>query len=285
MASRAHGVVDRAELLAAGLTPEEIRRRMDRGALIRVHRGVYRVGHRAPSTEATYMAAVKAGGPGTLLSGEAAAHLLEIRKGPAPPPEITTPTERRIPGVKTRRSPRICRTDATRWKGIPTTTVPRTLIDLAAHLSLDDLARAFHEASIRHGTQPHYVERILRRDPGAAHLRAVLRGDADVLLSGLEREFKRLLTQAGLPLPITNRPAGTKRVDCRWPDHHLTVELDSYRFHASRHAWEHDRRREREAYARGDDFRRFTHGDVFDHPRPMLQELSEIFYTLTQISS
>ena len=44
------------------------------------------------------------------------------------------------------------------------------------------------------------------------------------------------MQEAGLPLPLTNRPAGTKRVDCRWPDHGLTVELDSYRFHNSRHS-------------------------------------------------
>ena len=42
----------------------------------------------------------------------------------------------------------------------------------------------------------------------------------------------------------------------------LTVELDSYRYHRSRHAWELDRKREREAYARGDQFRRFTWGDI-----------------------
>jgi hypothetical protein len=56
----------------------------------------------------------------------------------------------------------------------------------------------------------------------------------------------------------------------------LTVELDGYRYHSSRHAWELDRRREREAYARGDDFRRYTYGDVFERPGPMLAELIAI---------
>jgi very-short-patch-repair endonuclease len=74
-------------------------------------------------------------------------------------------------------------------------------------------------------------------------------------------------------LPDTNRPAGGRRVDCRWPQHRLTVELDSYRFHHSRHAWEQDRRREREARARGDEFRRYTYGDVLEDPRFMLDEL------------
>jgi very-short-patch-repair endonuclease len=82
-----------------------------------------------------------------------------------------------------------------------------------------------------------------------------------------------LLRGEGLDLPITNRPAGGRRVDCRWPEHRLTVELDSYQYHRSRHSWEQDRRRERQAYARGDDFRRYTWGDVFEHPSPMLAEL------------
>ena len=113
-------------------------------------------------------------------------------------------------------------------------------------------------------------------DSGAGKLRRILRGDEHVSLSKLERRFLTLLRREGLPLPVTNRPAGGRRVDCRWPDHRLTVELDGYRYHSSRHAWETDRRREREAYARGDDFRRYTYGDVFEEPGPMMRELRGI---------
>ena len=74
LATRAHGVVTRSELLRGGLTPEQIRQRTIRGTLIVVHRGVYRVGHRAPSVEAHYLAAVLACGEGAHLSGPAAAH-------------------------------------------------------------------------------------------------------------------------------------------------------------------------------------------------------------------
>jgi hypothetical protein len=69
-----------------------------------------------------------------------------------------------------------------------------------------------------------------------------------------------------MPLPRTNRPAGGHHVDCRWRERRLTVELDSDRFHNSRHSWELDRRREREACARGDEFRRYTWADVVDQP-------------------
>jgi hypothetical protein len=269
-------VVTRVQLLRAGITAREIEHRLRTGGLLREHRGVYRVGHRAASIEAGYLAAVLACGDGALLSGRAAGHLLGILKGRAPTPEVTAPTERRVEGIKTRRSRGIGPGDGTTWRGVPVTSVARTLVDLAASLPADDLARACHEAGVRYGTTPAQVEAVLARrpkSPGAAKLRQVLRGDVRVTLSRLEARFLARLREAGLALPLTNRPAGGRRIDCRWPDHRLTVELDSYRYHHSRHAWEQDRRREREARARGDEFRRYTYGDVFEHPRLMLAEL------------
>jgi hypothetical protein len=275
IARRQHGVATRAQLLRVGVTPQEVRRRVRSGALLREHPGVYRVGHRAPSVEARYLAAVLACGEGALLSGRAAAHLFGLLKGQAPPPEVTAPSKRRVKGVKVRRG-LIDRRDRTTRRGIPTTAVPRTLTDLAAYLSLDDLARACHEAGVRYRTTPAHVANALDRRPrcpGAAKLRLVLNGDARVTLSALERRFLEVLHEHGLPLPQTNRPAGGHHVDCRWPERRLTVELDSYRFHHSRHAWEQDRRRDREARARGDDLRRYTWADVFEKPAQMLAEL------------
>ncbi|MGI8460360.1 MAG: type IV toxin-antitoxin system AbiEi family antitoxin domain-containing protein [Solirubrobacterales bacterium] len=276
LASAAHGVVTRAGLIGAGLTPAEIRHRLDCGSLIPEHRGVYRVGHRAPSIEARYLAAVRACGDGALLCGRAAAYLFGLIRGKAPPPEVLTPTERRVAGIRTRRSRRIDSRDRAIWRKVPITSVARVLVDLGEVLPEAELARACHEAGVRFGTTPREVEETMARrgrPPYSAKLRRILRGETPVTLSGLEERFLTRLREAGLPLPVTNRPAGGKRVDCRWPDHNLTVELDSYRYHGSRHAWEADRRRERQAHARGDDFRRYTHGDVFEHPRQMLNEL------------
>src|SRR5215203_2634981 len=99
LASKAHGVVTRADLLTTGLTLAEFRTRARDGSLIRVHRGVYRVGHQAPSLEARYMAAVKAAGTGALLCRRAAAHLFGILKGSTPQPEVITTAQRRARGV------------------------------------------------------------------------------------------------------------------------------------------------------------------------------------------
>jgi very-short-patch-repair endonuclease len=136
-----------------------------------------------------------------------------------------------------------------------------------------------HQADVLHGTTPDDVEEVLKRRPnakGAAELREVIWGDQGRILSKLERAFIQLLEANDLPLPTTNRPANGLFVDCRWPEHQLTVELDGYRYHRSRHAWQQDRKRERDAYARGDQFRRYTWADVVEHSCPTLKELRAV---------
>jgi very-short-patch-repair endonuclease len=276
VASASHGVVTRRELRRAGVSDGEIKHRIRIGALLRVHPGVFRVGHRAPSVEARYLAAVWACGDRAVLRGRAAGHLLGVLKGKAPPPEVAAPIQRRIEGVSTRRCRSLDPRDKTTWKGIPVTTVPRTLVDLAELLSFDALSRACHEAEVLHRTTPAQVNAALERRPkapGTQNLQRIIDGDVHVTLSRLEHRFLRRLHAAGLPLPQTNRPAGSKRVDCRWPERRLTVELDSYTYHHTRHAWEQDRRRDREAHARGDHIRRYTHTDVYDEPAMMMREL------------
>lgn len=222
------------------------------------------------------MAAVLACGDGAVLSGHAAAFWFGLRRGRPPEPEVTAPRRCRVPGVEVRQVRALDEREVGMHRGIPITTVPRTLVDLAATLGEEHLARTCHEATVRFGTAPESVEGVLDRRPnapGARTLRRILRGDVHVVLSKLERRFLELLGEHSLPRPVTNRRAGSYWVDCRWPEHKLTVELQSYTFHNSRHSFEHDHRREREAYLRGDEFRRYTWGDVFEHPRLMLREL------------
>jgi hypothetical protein len=233
---------------------------------------------------ADYLAAVWACGEGALLRRFAAARLQRLTKGAVhPPPEVVAPTARRVRGVKVERSRRALGVDAAVCEGIPVTNVPRTLVDLAAVLPLNDLARACHEAGVLYRTTPAQVQAVLARRPtamGAKKLRLIMDGDAPAMLSRLERGFRKLLNEEALPLPVMNRPAGGRRVDCRWPERRVTIELDSYRFHNSRHSWEQDRRREREARARGDEFRRYTWGDVFEDRRLMLAELRGLLLKL-----
>lgn len=279
LASRQHGIVTRRQLLALGLSAAGIGRRIVGGVLHVEYRGVYRVGHRAPSVAARYAAAVLAGGEGAALSGPAAAHHYGFLRRDPPAPEVTTTLNRKLPGAIVHRARAIPADETRRWHGIRVLTVPRLLVDLAGTLSLDALARVHHEAHIRFKVSAHEVERILARRPtakGIEGLRAVVRGDTPLLLSQLERGFRRILREHRLPMPLFNRAEGAHYVDCRWPQHRLTVELDSFRFHNTRLVWEQDRQRDRKAHDRGDRLRRFTWRDVFEDQRHMLRQLDHL---------
>ncbi|HEV2774246.1 MAG TPA: type IV toxin-antitoxin system AbiEi family antitoxin domain-containing protein, partial [Solirubrobacteraceae bacterium] len=252
LASAQHGRVARRQLMAAGIDSEQIKRWLADGRLRAVHRGVYALGHNAPSMHAAYLAAVLAGGDGARLSHAPAAHLFELTRAKRPPPpEITVPTldHRRRPGIVIHRVARLHPHDATIRDGIPITSVPRVLLDLAPRLAPPDLARACHEAWVHHRTTPIHVDACIARNPhkpGIAKLRRAL--GADVRLSDLEDAFLILLRQHGLPLPRTNIDRHGDKVDCHWPQHGLTVELLSYRFHASRDGFEKDVARRRRSH-------------------------------------
>jgi hypothetical protein len=189
IATAQHGRITAAQLLDAGVDRDRIKHWVADGRLRRVHTGVYAVGHAAPSADGDYMAAVLAGGEGAVLSHRAAAHLLRLLPGAPPPPEVTVPTtaHRRRPGIVIHRVKQLHPLDASSLDGIPVTTVPRVLLDLAPRLAPALLARAGHEAWIRHRTGPQHVESCIARNPrkpGAAKLRRAL--GADVTLSVLE---------------------------------------------------------------------------------------------------
>ncbi|MGI8460835.1 MAG: type IV toxin-antitoxin system AbiEi family antitoxin domain-containing protein [Solirubrobacterales bacterium] len=280
IASGQRGSATRKQLLAAGVSARELERRIRKGLLISRYPGVYQVGHVAQGEEAELMAAVLACGAGSRARGYSASFLHRLIKRAPRIPEVLTPTERRIAGIRTVRARvGIDPVDVTVVRAISTTTVPRTIVDLAADLEPDELALLCHEARVIHPTAPRHFEAVLARrpnSPGAAKLREIAAGKTKVALSGLERRFLELLEAEGLPLPATNTRAGSHLVDCRWPELKVTIELDSYTYHSSRHAWEADRRREREAYARGDQFRRYTRDDVFERPEVALGEVRRL---------
>ena len=51
-------------------------------------------------------------------------------------------------------------------------------------------------------------------------------------------------------------------VDAHWPEHRLVVELDSWRHHGTRAAFERDKERDAELHAHGIETLRFTYRQV-----------------------
>src|SRR4051794_9876975 len=97
IAARQYGCITATQLIDLGVSRPAINRWEKKGLLHREFRGVYRLGHRAPSIEARYMAAVLACGPGSALSGLAAAHHYRLIKRAPSLIEVSQRKERDIP--------------------------------------------------------------------------------------------------------------------------------------------------------------------------------------------
>jgi len=277
LASRQHGVVARRQLEALGLSDKMIVDRVRRDRLVRLHRGVYAVGHDRLRREKRWMAAVLAVGPGALLSHRDAAALHGLR-----PPgdhmrwEVTT-TGR----ASSTRTIRVFRTtsldarDTTSVDGIPVTSIARTLVDLAGTVPRTMLTKALNEAEGRRAVDLRAIERAMaqtarRNGRGHAELRQALAKLAaigtPVTRSELEDRFLALLDAHDLPRPATNYGIEGMEVDAVWPKQRLAVELDGWDTHRTRQAFQQDRERGNALEAAGWRLLRFTWADVTRRP-------------------
>jgi len=264
-----------------------VRARLARGSLTRLHRGVYVVGHRRLQARAHTMAAVLAVGPGAVASHRDAAWLHGLRPGNHRRSDVTT-TRRGVrgsEGIAVHRTTVLSADEVTAVDGIPVTTVARTLVDLAAVVPRDHLAKALSEAERLQLLDVRALERAMERTrtrarSGQARLRAVLADHAahgvQLDRSQLERRFAALLRDAGLPRPRLNHVIEGVEVDAVWPRERVAVELDGWQFHRHRRAFQRDREKGNALVAAGWTVLRFTHRDVAERPAEVAAQLSPL---------
>jgi very-short-patch-repair endonuclease len=278
IAGEQHGIVGRAQLLAAAVDRSAIDRALRAGRLHRIYRGIYAtVVPELLTEEGHLVAALLAAGNGALLSHGTAAWRWRII--PAPPSVITLATPRRraaIPGLEVFDSARLRPGDTTLNGRFPTTTVPRTLLDLATRYDHSALLRALAEAEFHHDLRPADIERTLRRGhPGSANLRAALHEHAPghgEMKSQLERRFRRLLIRYRIELPLRNEEIGPWTVDCLWRDRRVVVELDGRQHERPRQA---DRDDDRDLWLRRHRYtvRRYGKRQIDETPDDVIADL------------
>jgi Transcriptional regulator, AbiEi antitoxin/Protein of unknown function (DUF559) len=271
LASQQHGVVSREQLRALGLSSQAVYRRLRKRCLIRLHPGVYAVGHLALSSRWRDFAAVLACGPDALLSHRSAADLWGIRRTSSPRIEVTAPRGRKGPaGITVHRSRVVHLDDRTAVDAIAVTSVARTLVDLADVLSLRALERAINEAELLGLFDLAALDRTLERLPnrgGRGRLRRALAlylPTAPFTRSQVERDFIRLCADHGLPQPSANLAIAGEEVDLIWTDARLIVEIDGTAVHGTTRAFHEDRRRDRALATRGFQVVRVTEHDLVD---------------------
>lgn len=230
------------------------------------------------------MAAVLASGPKAVLSHYSAAALWMIRPTSRSVIDVTCPHKSRSwQGIR-RHHKALPVDEVAIEEGIPVTTVPRTILDLAADEPLDVVKALLREMEFRELRDRLSLRDLVERYPGrrgVRKVRAVLEGlkdePAGERKSPLEERFVPFLRRYRLPPPCFNDwiILGDKRfqVDCHWPDLRQIVELDGWQGHGTRTAFRGDRARDRKLRVAGYSVTHITWNQLDDEPDEIAADL------------
>ena len=214
--------------------------------MVEVLPGVYGLGHCAPSREGDLWAAVLYAGPGAMLSHATAAHWRELIEYPPQVIEVSSPRDKGPqPGIRVYGRRRL-----ERWMhaAMPVTSIPQTLLDLAATADFTLVRKALARLDYRQELDVGAVQATCGHGkPGSAALRRALAIHQPRLAhtnGPLEYDFFAWCERWNVPLPLVNVRLHGILVDAYWPDRGVVVELDGGDNHSSRAQIRRDRANE-----------------------------------------
>lgn len=274
------GLLSRRQANGVGVTDAQLRSRVSSGSLLQVGANTFRLPG-APSTAvAELRALILDVGGDVWASGRTAAALHQFDGFPLKPPfDVTVMRGRDVKrvGHRIHTTASLDLIDRATAGGIPTLSAARTLIDLARSASPEELTVAF-DSGLRDGR---FNEALVHRRIhalrnrgrfGIPRLIEAIEGSEAIrgAHSWLEREYLRLLAEAGLPRPQTQRVlsrAGDRlvRVDFRFAGTPVVVEVLGYRYHRSRQQLHRDAERMNALVADGFRPYQFAYEQVVEH--------------------
>ena len=274
IAERQHGVVSRAQLLAAGVSDRVIANRLARKILRQVFRGAYKVGPCPPSQSGLFLAAVFAVGRRAVLSHRSAAAHWNLRPQRTGLVDVTVPRQGTRPrdGIRLHVTRTLHPNQLTVHERIPCTTPARTVVDCATTLPRGDVKRLIERAeNERIFNLPDFEAAAGRPGHrGARVVRALLADLTDAVpptRSEFEDRFLSLVDSASLPRPRVNGRVCGHEVDFHWPHAKLIVETDGAETHDTDTAFHRDRNRDLDLELAGWHVIRITWRQLRDEPQ------------------
>ena len=274
LVGRQHGAFTRTQALGKGFTASAIQVRLQSGRWERIHEGVYRLAGARVTSQQEIMAILLLAGPGAVASHRCAAWLLKLPGG-RPTPEITLLKggRTRLPAT-THRSANLPAADVVAVDGIRTTSLSRTVIDLADVASPEELEQVL-DAVLSMGVNVGHIQERMDKVGQCRRGTPVLRGllgargaGGGVPASVLESKLKPLV--ASLPGAVWGRRVGVggkqRFLDVSWGDIKLMVEVDGWDNHSGRAQFQQDLNRQNDLVALGWTVLRFTWQDVTERP-------------------
>ncbi|MDQ4070320.1 MAG: type IV toxin-antitoxin system AbiEi family antitoxin domain-containing protein [Actinomycetota bacterium] len=272
IAAAQHGLVTGNQARIAGLTDGRARWLTRSGRWAPIRPGVYALAGSPPSRMQLLFATAVSLQPGAWLSHATAGELWGFPGVESEEVEVLTDFGRKVGlvGVRGHRSSLLFTADLTVHLRIPVTSPERTLVDLSARLTPDQLGRVLDDSLRRRLVRLERLRGCVNRLAGSPGRRS---GVVHALLaerlpgyepgdSDLETRVLRLLVKNGFPPPVQQyrvRIGGrTLRVDLAYPETRLAIELDGWEFHRTRTAFDDDRARANLLVAEGWTLVRFT---------------------------
>src|SRR5579875_1087348 len=280
--ARRHGsVITTRDILRLGGNPDATTRFVRAGILIRLHVGVYVLGGTVVDHPLAVRAALAAVGNGAVASHHSAAWLQGlIPDWPTQVHLTASAYHRGLKGVTVHRSKAF---DRRMHRGVPCTPPARTLVDLAATCSPEELAdavdRGLASGLVRTRDLLAEISRPIGERRGTGALRRCLQDRGYIgapTPSVLESKMGRLFVRYGLPRArseLVVGPSGEYRLDYAHSDQRLVIELYGYTWHHSPDQMAADLARQRRLTLEGWTVMVFTWQDVVKQPARVAREI------------
>lgn len=278
------GLVTRSQARAAGLSEKAIRWRVTSGRWLRIHPGVYQTQPGRQDWTVRAMAALLyVGGPAG-LRGRSAGHAWGLLPEPSGPIEVLIPSARRGGAregiVVVRSNAGISRLHETAWPH--RTSVPHTVLDLAAGQPLDRAIGLMATACQKQLTSPAHLAQALVERPNQTH-RRLLAEALDDIRGGLEsvaeiRYVRDVEVAHGLPTAKRQAPMrGRRRCDNAYELVRVIVEVDGRLGHDGWRARQAEGRRDLQAAREGWLTVRTHWIEITERPCDLAAELDAVF--------
>jgi very-short-patch-repair endonuclease len=286
---RHHWLVTHDDVAEAGGTEAQIGRRVRDGRWLRVDRGVYWPSQAPTSWEARVLAPILGAPQGVrVLASDTTAAVLHGVPGfgrGRPELSVERPYNLRRSGVRIRTSSDLERCTAVEIDGIPTTDLPRTLLDLGRTVGDARLLRAVEWSRREKGvmwsdlitTLAHHAR---RGRGGIQRLRRIILANAhreEVTDTDVELLVLSLLSEAGLPDPVLHHQVRVDgrvvaEIDLAYPALRIAIEIDGT-IHLREDVWNRDLPRQNFLVLEGWTILRFNRDGVLDHPDRIVAEV------------
>lgn len=281
---RQYGLISRSQLRQAGVTDNDLGRRLTESRLQRVHPGVYYLDSTPPTWRTQVLAGVMAAGPDAIASHRTAAVLWELDAIYGRMIEVTVPfNDQPVPeGVILHRTRRT--NPVTTLDGIPVSPLPKNLLDIAPLVPDRTLLKAARSGVRRELTTVEEMDKAVglyggRGVSGTRKYRRVIRAVADDQSGSVsEIDLKHIVMDAPVPRPVqqlqVRLPDGTNAYpDFAWPDRMRIVEADGFEAHGTPEQLQHDLWRQNQLMDLGWEIRRFTATDIREKPDEVRDEI------------